>query len=48
MQVIFVAFETFRTPRGADILIEAWKQTLQAWQKEVVTHLKGDPGQSEW
>ena len=47
MKVIFVSFETLRKPRTADVFIEAWRQSLQAWQKEVVNHLRAEPTQSQ-
>lgn len=47
VQVIFVSFETLRKPRGVDVFVEAWKQSLQAWQKAVVGCLKGDQSQSK-
>lgn len=46
-QVIFVSFETLRKPSNAAIFVEAWKQSLPAWQKEVVVHLKTEPTQSK-
>ncbi|CAK4032636.1 Elongator complex 5 [Lecanosticta acicola] len=45
VKVIFVSFETLRKPRDADVFIDAWKQSLQAWQKEVINHVKNEPTQ---
>ncbi|GIZ46100.1 hypothetical protein CKM354_000923900 [Cercospora kikuchii] len=47
VQVIFVSFETLRRPRLADAFVKAWSQSVQAWQKEVVTHLKNEPAQKK-
>lgn len=41
-----MSFETLRKPRGADVFIEAWKQKLSAWQRDVVQCLKNEPSQS--
>ncbi|KAK4631575.1 Elongator complex protein 5 [Fulvia fulva] len=48
VQVIFVSFETLRKPRGADVFIEAWKQKLSAWQRDVVQCLKNEPSQKNF
>ncbi|KAK5137041.1 hypothetical protein LTR08_001050 [Meristemomyces frigidus] len=40
VQVIFVAFETLRRPRGVDAFVPAWKLPLQSWQNEVTAALK--------
>ncbi|KAK4506193.1 hypothetical protein PRZ48_004158 [Zasmidium cellare] len=47
VRVIFVSFETLRKPQGVDVFVEAWKQSLQAWQKEVVDCLKVDQSQKK-
>lgn len=48
IKVIFVSFETLRQPRTADVFIEAWRQSLQSWQTEVVNHLRAEATQSEF
>lgn len=48
IKVIFVSFETLRRPRTADVFIEAWRQSLQSWQTEVVNHLRAEATQSEF
>ncbi|KAK4550520.1 hypothetical protein LTR36_000099 [Oleoguttula mirabilis] len=45
VQIVFVSFETLRKPRDVDTFIPAWSQSLQAWQKEVASALKAQPGQ---
>ncbi|EME86416.1 uncharacterized protein MYCFIDRAFT_45436 [Pseudocercospora fijiensis CIRAD86] len=46
-QVILVSFETLRKPGNVAVFIEAWKQSLPAWQKEIAVHLKTEPTQSK-
>ncbi|KAK5676730.1 hypothetical protein LTS10_010493 [Elasticomyces elasticus] len=45
VNIVFVSFETLRRPKHADIIVPAWKLSLQAWQKEVTEALKGRQGQ---
>ncbi|KAM3423271.1 hypothetical protein BST61_g712 [Cercospora zeina] len=47
VQVVFVSFETLRKPRDANVFVQAWSQSLQAWQKEVIAHLKTEPTQKK-
>lgn len=47
IKVIFVSFETLRRPRTADVFIEAWRQSLQSWQTEVVNHLRAEATQKK-
>jgi len=47
VQVIFVSFETLEKPDNVDVFISAWRQSLQAWQKEVASHARIAVGQSE-
>ncbi|KAK5693214.1 hypothetical protein LTR17_025190 [Elasticomyces elasticus] len=45
VNIAFVSFETLRRPNHADILVPAWKLSLQAWQKAITEALKGRQGQ---
>ncbi|KAK4893261.1 hypothetical protein LTR27_008384 [Elasticomyces elasticus] len=47
VNIVFVAFETLRRPKHVDIIVPAWKSSLQAWQKEITEALKGRQGQSK-
>ncbi|KXT06641.1 hypothetical protein AC578_8494 [Pseudocercospora eumusae] len=46
-QVIFVSFTTLKKPSNVAVFIEAWKQSLPGWQREIVLHLKTEPTQKK-
>ncbi|KAK3684659.1 hypothetical protein LTR37_020060 [Vermiconidia calcicola] len=47
VKTIFVSFETLRKPRAVDLFVSAWSQSLQAWQKEVMSLTKAHSSQRE-
>lgn len=48
VKVIFLSFETIRSPPNVDLFIPAWQQSLSAWQREVTQQTKPVPNQSRY